>query len=158
DRRITSMSVEAQPTERSLFHQTPGEPYAYLQELRETCPVYWDPLLRGYFLTRYGDVFDVMRDVDRFRLQTRPEEQYSEHQTKARVATFRMLLSSKTMERYLDSLIEPELDRLMQEFEAAGRVELHSALANPFPAHVIARLFGLDDADFADLLGYRDAR
>jgi cytochrome P450 len=152
------MSVEAGPTERSLFHQTPGEPYQYLRELRQSCPVYYDPLLRGYFLTRYDDVFEVMRDTERFRLQTRPEEQYSEHQTKARVATFRTMLGAKNMERFVDPVINPELDRLFQQFEGAGRVELHSELANPFPAHIIGRLFGLGEEDFADLLSYRDAR
>ncbi len=143
---------------RSLFHQTPGEPYGYLRELRDECPVHWDPLLRGYFLTRYADVREVMSDAERFRLQTRPEEQYDEHQSPARVKTFRTLLREGTLGRYVPTILVPELDRLLSPHEPTGRIELFAAVADPFPGHVIGTLFGLEPSDMAQLMAYRDAR
>lgn len=150
--------MTTQETDRSLFHQTPGEPYAYLEDLRENCPVYWDPMLRGYFLTRYGDVSEVLSNAARFRLQTRPEEQYAEHQTKARVVTFRAMLHARVLRPYVDSVVKPEIDRLIAGFVGDGEVELLTGFAEKLPAHVIGMLFGLEEPDFADLLAYRNAR
>ena len=146
---------------RSLFHQTPGEPYEYLKDLRENCPVYFDPILQGHFITRYRDVHDVMFDAVRFRLQARPGEAYDEHQPKDRVVTFRKLLNFKTVSPFLDTIIRPELDRLMDRLVSAGepgRAELYRDLADPFPAHVIGLLFGLTHEDLPDLVRYRNAR
>jgi cytochrome P450 len=150
--------MTTQETGRSLYFQTPGEPYAYLEDLRENCPVYWDPMLRGYFVTRYADVNEVMSNDARFRLQTRPEEQYGEHQTKARVVTFRAILHARVMRPYIETVIQPEIDRLIASFSGAGKVELLTGFAEKFPAHVIGILFGLEESDFTDLLAYRNAR
>lgn len=146
---------------RSLFHQTPGEPYEYLKDLRENCPVYFDPILQGQFLTRYEDVYEVMFNAQRFRLQARPGEAYDEHQSKDRVVTFRKLLNFKTVTPFIDTIIRPELDRLMDRLVSsgeAGKAELYRDLADPFPAHVIGLLFGMEHDDLPDLVRYRNAR
>jgi cytochrome P450 len=154
------MSVEEQAADqRSLFGLAPGEePYAYLAEMRGACPVAWDPGLGGYLVTRYDDVFTVMSDIERFRLQARPEEQYDEHQSKDRVVTFRNLLGSKTTKPYQETVVGPVMDRLIEAFEKDGRVELHDQFAAPFPAQSIGLLFGLEESDLGDLVEYREAR
>jgi cytochrome P450 len=146
---------------RSLFHFTPGEPYEYLKDLRENCPVYFDPILQGQFITRYSDVYEVMFNAARFRLQARPGEAYDEHQSKDRVVTFRKLLNFKTITPHVDTIIKPELDRLMDKLIAGGetgKAELYRDLCDPFPAHVIGLLFGLNHDDLPDLVRYRNAR
>jgi cytochrome P450 len=150
--------MTTEQTDRSLFHQTPGEPFAYLEDLRRNCPVYWDPLLRGHFITRFADVHEIMYNHDDFRLQARPEEQYADHQPKDRVRTFNGLLSKKVLVPRLDSVVQSEIDLLIDGFAAAGRCELHDDFAEKLPAHVIGTLFGLDRADFPTLLAYRRAR
>jgi cytochrome P450 len=149
------MSVEAKD-ERSLFQLPAGSsPYEFLAELREQCPVHWDPGLAGYILTRYDDVFNVMRSAEDYRLH---REQYSEHQKAARVTTFRNLLNSKVTAPYMETMVKPVIDKLISKFEANGKAELHADLAISFPASVIGLLFGLEESDFEDLFAYRDAR
>jgi cytochrome P450 len=150
--------MTTEQSDRSLFFQTPGEPFDYLEELRENCPVYYDPMLRGHFVTRFADVYDVMFDHDRFRLQTRPEEQYAEHQPRDRVRTFNQLLAVKTLQPRLQSVVQAEIDRLIDGFAGDGRVELHDDFAERLPAHIIGTLFGMDRSDFPLLLSYRRAR
>lgn len=150
--------MTTEQTGRSLFHQTPGEPFEYLEDLRQNCPVYWDPMLRGHFVTRFRDVHEVMFDHERFRLQTRPEEQYSDHQPRDRVRTFNRLLAQKVLLPRMQSVVQAEIDLLLDGFVAQGRCELHDDLAEKLPAHIIGTLFGMERADFPMLLSYRRAR
>jgi cytochrome P450 len=150
--------VTTEQTGRSLYHQTPGEPFEYLEDLRENCPVYWDPLLRGHFVTRFQDVHEVMFDHERFRLQARPEEQYADHQPKDLVRTFNRLLAQKILAPRMSAVVQAEIDLLIDGFVAAGRCEFHRDFAEKLPAHIIGTLFGLDRADFPILLEYRRAR
>jgi cytochrome P450 len=102
-----------------------------------------------------------MFNAQRFRLQARPGEAYDEHQSKDRVVTFRKLLNFKTVTPFIEPIIQPELDRLMDRLVASGepgKAELYRDLADPFPAHVIGLLFGMDHADLPDLVRYRNAR
>lgn len=140
------------------FMGTKELPVAFYRRLREECPVYFDPMLQGNLLTRYTDVVEVLSNADVYRLQSRPEEQYEDSQTDARVATFRAMLSAKTCSRYVDTVLKPEIDRLLARVLPAGKMELYSALADPLPSNLIASLFGLEPSDFEDFIAYRNAR
>jgi cytochrome P450 len=115
-------------------------------------------MLRGNILTRYADVAEAMSNTEEYRLQSRPEEQYADHQSMARVATFRGMLSAKTLSPYVPTVIKPEIDRLLDQIAPTGKVELFSQFADPLPSHIISTLFGLEPSDFADMITYRDAR
>lgn len=150
--------MTTEQADRSLFHQTPGEPFEYLEDLRQNCPVYWDPMLRGHFITRFSDVHEIMFDHDRFRLQARPEEQYADHQPKDRVRTFNRLLAQKVLLPRMQAVVQSEIDLLIDGFAQAGHCELHADFAERLPAHIIGTLFGMDREDFPILLHYRRAR
>jgi len=150
--------MTTQDATQSLYEQTPGEPFEYLDDLRRNCPVSWDPMLRGYLVTKYDDVHTVMFENTRFRLQARPEEQYQEHQPKGRVRTFNQLLSYKNIQPRLQSVVQSEIDLLIDARIDTGRMELYADFAEKLPAHIIGTLFGLDREDFPLLLSYRHAR
>ena len=38
------------------------DPYPIFSKLRETNPVYWSPILKGWVLTRYADVRAALHD------------------------------------------------------------------------------------------------
>lgn len=150
--------MTTQDATSSLFQQTPGEPFAYLDDLRSNCPVSWDPMLRGYLVTRFDDVYTVMFNNARFRLQARPEEQYQEHQPKDRVRTFNQLLSLKNIQPRLQSVVQSEIDLLIDAKLPTGHMEVYADFAEKLPAHIIGTLFGLERTDFPLLLSYRHAR
>ena len=149
---------QQQEAAESVFGYYQDLPYDWYRRLREECPVYLDPMLRGHILTRYADVAEAMSNTEDYRLQSRPEEQYSDHQSEARVGTFRKLLSAKTLAPYIPAVIQPEIDRLLARIRPEGRVELFSEFADPLPSHIIATLFGLEASDFEDMIAYRNAR
>ena len=150
--------TQQQEAAQSVFLYYTEPPFEWYKALRSECPVFYDPMLKGHILTRYADVAEAMSNTEDYRLQSRPEEQYADHQTPARVATFRKLLSAKTLSPYIPTVILPEIDRLMDEILPRGRVELYSQFADPLPAHIIATLFGLEPSDFSDMIEYRNAR
>lgn len=150
--------MTTQDATQSLYQQTPGEPFEYLDDLRRNCPVSWDPMLRGFLVTKYEDVHTVMFENSRFRLQTRPEEQYQEHQPKGRVRTFNQLLSNKNIQPRLQPVVQSEIDRLIGARLDSGHIEIYGDFAEKLPAHVIGTLFGLEREDFPLLLSYRHAR
>ncbi|BBY83083.1 hypothetical protein MPUL_42410 [Mycolicibacterium pulveris] len=150
--------MTTQDATNSLYLQTPGETFDYLDDLRRNCPVSWDPILRGYLVTKFDDVYNVMFDNARFRLQARPEEQYQEHQPKGRVRTFNHLLSLKNIQPRLQSVVQAEIDLLIDAKAPTGHMEVYDDFAEKLPAHIIGLFFGLDRADFPLLLSYRRAR
>lgn len=151
------MTQQQEATESVFLYYT-EPPYEWYKRLRDECPVFLDPMLKGHILTRYADVAEAMGNTEDYRLQSRPEEQYEGHQSMARVATFRRMLSAKTLSRYIPTVILPEIDRILGELIPQGRFELFTALADPLPAHIIATLFGLEPSDFSDMIEYRNAR
>lgn len=150
--------TQQQEAAQSVFLYYTEPPFEWYKQLRSECPVFYDPMLKGHILTRYADVAEAMSNTEAYRLQSRPEEQYADHQSPARVATFRKLLSAKTLSPYIPTVILPEIDRLLSEIIPRGRVELYSEFADPLPAHIIATLFGLEPSDFSDMIEYRNAR
>jgi cytochrome P450 len=150
--------TQQQEAAESVFGYYQTLPYDWYKRLRSECPVYFDPMLRGNILTRYADVAEAMSNTEEYRLQSRPEEQYADHQSMARVATFRKMLSAKTLSPYVPTVIKPEIDRLLDQIAPAGKVELFSQFSDPLPSHIISMLFGLEPSDFGDMITYRDAR
>ena len=150
--------TQQQEAAESVFLYYTEPPYEWYKRLRGECPVFYDAMLKGHILTRYADVAEAMSNTKDYRLQSRPEEQYTGHQTDARVATFRKLLSAKTLAPYIPTVILPEIDRILADIIPQGRMELYTQFADPLPAHIIATLFGLEPSDFSDMIEYRNAR
>jgi hypothetical protein len=69
--------LEGRDTTMSLYHlldpQVLANPYPLFQRLRSEDPVYWDPFLHAWVVTRYADVMEVLLTYSAERTPT-PEQ------------------------------------------------------------------------------------
>jgi cytochrome P450 len=72
-----------------------ADPYPYLKGLQDNDPVYWNETLRAWFLTKYEDIFQALRDPRFSSDRVRPvyEQRLSEEQRNARKPTYDVLLN-----------------------------------------------------------------
>src|ERR1039457_6072007 len=52
---------------RLLEPETLADPYPLYRQLRETSPVFWDPYLHAFVVTRYDDVLTVLHEYSAAR-------------------------------------------------------------------------------------------
>jgi cytochrome P450 len=170
----------------SLFHllnpEVLANPYPLYHRLRSEDPVYWDPFLKAWVVTRYADVVTVLRD---FSAERTPSPEYlsemglSEFNPIAQVLIKQMLfkdapahtrlrgLASKAFTPARVALLREHIqqiaDRLIDAVLPAGRMDVIADFAGPLPAIVTAEMMGVPtedhemlkslSADFAELLG-----
>ncbi|HZN34563.1 MAG TPA: cytochrome P450 [Pirellulaceae bacterium] len=161
------------PGPKNPFDLTSAEfirdPYSAYATLRQGTPVCWDERLSYWLVTRYADVFALLRD---HRVSSNslgdwigrvPAEQQAAVQPLKEILTNRIVLTDSPDHRRIRGLmqlaftprrvelmrreIESYLNHLLGKAEAAGRVELVSQVADPLPAHVIASMLGLPQED-----------
>jgi cytochrome P450 len=145
------------------------DPYPMYAALRRDSPVSWDDRLGYWFITRYADVFALLRD---HRLSSNslgdwigrlPVEAQSAAAPLREILTNRIVLTDSPDHRRIRGLmqlaftprrvelmrhtIQTYLDELLSKAEAGGEVELISQVADPLPAHVIASMLGLPSED-----------
>jgi cytochrome P450 len=154
---------------------TTADPFAAFAALRESDPVHWSPVLRGWVLTRYADVraalFDPNLSADRITpfVATLSQAKRAQLSGLERMLTrwsvfvdppahtrLRGLINKAFTPRAIASLrgmIRETVDRLIADFTAGiapdgeGTVDLIEAFAYPLPALVIARILGVPDED-----------
>jgi pimeloyl-[acyl-carrier protein] synthase len=170
----------------SLFHLLDPEvlanPYPLYYRLRSEDPVHWDPFLHAWVVTRYADVVTVFQRFSADRTPT-PEKLVSLGLSNltplAEVMVRQMLfldppahgrvrgLASKAFTprrvEVLRSHIQDITDRLLDDVQVKGRMDVIAELAYPLPAIVTAELLGVPtsdwklltawSADFAQVLG-----
>lgn len=170
----------------SLYHLLDPEvlanPYPLYRRLREDAPVYWDPYLHTWVVTRYQDVVTVLHHFSANRTPT-PEQLAAigmdELRPIAQLMTKQMLFMdapAHTRLRTLASMaftparvealrnhIREILDRLLTPLLKRGQMDVINDLAAPLPAVVTAELLGVPtadadqlkawSADFAEVLG-----
>lgn len=178
--------AEGRGSTLSLYHlldpQVLANPYPLYHRLRSEDPVHWDAFLHAWVVTRYEDVLTVFQQFSADRTPT--PEQLSERGLAAftplaRIMVRQMLfldppahgrvrrLASKAftarrVER-LRSHIQQITDRLLDQVQDKGTMDVIKDLAYPLPAIVTAEMLGVptDDwqqltawsADFAQVLG-----
>ncbi len=170
----------------SLYHLLDPEvlanPYPLFHRLRREDPVHWDSYLHAWVVTRYPDVLQVLHDFAAARTPT--PEQLAEMglaQLKpiAQLMVKQMLfmdasahvrlrgLASKAFTparvETLKSHIADIVNRLLDEVQAKGRMDVIADFADPLPAIVTAELLGVPvsdhkqlkawSANFAEMLG-----
>src|SRR5881397_43603 len=135
------------------------DPYPMFAEMRRLQPVAHFTMLgrENYVVTRYDDVWAVLRDGDtyssranyevgRFFGRTIIEMDGKEH------ARTRALVSAVFNARAIDAL-QPVITRLVHEridtFTGAGRADLVAELTTIFPVQVIAHIVGVPPGDYA---------
>jgi pimeloyl-[acyl-carrier protein] synthase len=159
-----------------------ANPYPLYRRLRETTPVYWDPYLHAWVVTRYEDVITVLH---RFSANRTPTPEHfalmgmSELGPIAQMMTRQMLFMDAPAHTRLRSLasmaftparvealrnhIRNILDRLLTPLLQRGSMDVIDDLAAPLPAIVTAEMLGVPvsdcdrlkawSADFAEVLG-----
>jgi pimeloyl-[acyl-carrier protein] synthase len=159
-----------------------ANPYPLYQRLRTEAPVYWDPYLHAWVVTRYADVITVLHHFSANRTPS-PEQLaaigLAELAPLAQVMVKQMLFMDAPDHTRLRGLastaftparvealrshIREILDDLLKPLLAAGRMDVIADLAAPLPAIVTAEMMGVPtadanqlkewSADFAEVLG-----
>ena len=159
-----------------------ANPYPLYRRLREEAPVYWDPYLHAWVVTRYEDVITVLHRFSANRTPT--AEQFAamgmgELGPIAQMMTKQMLFMDAPAHTRLRSLastaftparvealrnhIRGILEELLEPLLQRGHMDVINDLAAPLPAIVTAEMLGVPtsdcdrlkawSADFAEVLG-----
>lgn len=132
-------------------------PYPAYRRLREQEPVSWIGALDMYYVTRYEDVQNVLRDTENYVVGT-------EHSTLMDTLGLHMLTTegeqhdlyknpllplfrTGAVREAMEAAITEHVGKLIDGFVADGRVELRSAFARRLPVLTILSLFGLPAED-----------
>lgn len=159
-----------------------ADPYPLYARLREEAPVYWDPFLHSWVVTRYSDVLTVLQRFSADRTPS-PEQMralgLSEIEPIAAVMVQQMLFLDAPAHTHLRKLcsaaftprrvelledrIEAIAHDLIDRVITSGSMDVIGDFAAPFPAIVTAHLLGVPaedhvqlkawSADFAEMLG-----
>jgi cytochrome P450 len=147
------------------------DPYPQLAELRDTLPVFFDPVWNKVFFTRYDDIAALLRDrrlgrsilhafsrdelgwpppnpltkdFDRFQHDHMLDNEPPKH-TRLRSLMVKAFTSSR-VER-LRAKIQHVVDALIDRVADRGRMDLVVEFAEPIPVAVIGELLGVPEVD-----------
>jgi cytochrome P450 len=167
---------------RLLEPEIAADPYHLYRELRESDPVFWDPFLHAWVVTRYADVVTVLQKFSADRtLSTEqlnnmglgalaPIVEVMKLQMLFRDPPYHTRLRSVCANAFtpsrvavLKSHIQEIVNGLINRCIAAGSADIVADIAAPMPAIVTAEMFGLPvedheslkkwSIDFAEILG-----
>src|SRR2546422_1134004 len=170
----------------SLYHLLDPEvlanPYPLFRRLRTEDPVHWDPFLHAWVVTRYQDVVTVLHHYSAERTPT-PEQLtqmgLGSMNPIAQVMVKQMLFLDPPAHTRLRSLasyaftpqrvevlrghIREITNRLLDDVQSQGRMDVIADLAEPLPCIVTAEMLGVPvedhqqlkawSQDFAEMLG-----
>src|SRR5271170_2027482 len=165
-----SSSENANHANLSLLHllnpEVISDPYALYRAFREHDPVYWDPYMHAWIVTRYPEVITVLTNysADRTpaldlleRLGLSFMKPFSEMMMQqmlfrdgAMHARLRSICSAAMTPRRVEEMrtvIELIADRLIDTFIAKGKMDMIADFASPFPAIATATLLGVPVED-----------
>ena len=160
--------AEAFPLGASVtLEQLDVDPHPVLALLREREPVAWVGALDAWYVTRRDLALRVVRDpvsftVDDPRFSTAQVIGRSmlsvdgDEHARHRGPFARPFRLDAVRERF-ETLVEDEVDRLIDAIEPAGRAELRRSLAGPLAVAAMVHALGLVDTDPAAVLGWYDA-
>jgi cytochrome P450 len=182
----TQPAAPAQEPAVSLYHlldpEVLADPYPLYKRLREEAPVYWDPYLHAWVVTRYEDVVTVLH---RYRAARTPAPERlqalgmgamtpiaelmvrqmlfldnPEHQRVRKLAS--VAFTPRRVARLRDHIRQITAD-LIAVIDPAEPFDVIEGLAAPLPAIVTAEMLGVPtsdhellknwSADFAEMLG-----
>jgi pimeloyl-[acyl-carrier protein] synthase len=183
---VTPRRANKADSKLSLYHlldpQVLADPYPLYHRLRTEAPVYWDPYLYAWVVTRYTDIVTVLHQFSAKCAPT-PEQLAAigipELGPVAQVMMKQMLFMdapAHTRLRGLASMaftparvealrshIQDIVDTLMKPLMRVGRIDVIADLAAPLPAIVTSEMLGVPTSDrdqlkewsedFAEVLG-----
>ncbi len=185
------MTADRAPSEAPAF-PAPGEvvfdpfapgyfedPYPQYAAVRSAAPVYFDPRVQVYMLTRYADVYRLARDRSMLvELEhATPTERITTE--RARNAAFgagsdkwmlfrdgddharlRRLASQVFTQRAVEAWrrrTEAVVDHLLTEAEQQDPFDVITEFARPLPAQIISEMLGVPDTDIPQMLEWSHA-
>jgi pimeloyl-[acyl-carrier protein] synthase len=182
----SSASPPRRPPTLSLYQLLDPEvlanPYPLYARLRTEAPVYWDPYLHAWVVTRYADVVTVLHHFSANRTPT-PEQfaalglaelaplsqmmvkqmLFMDAPDHTRLRGLASTAFTPARVEVLRSHIREIVSSLLGPLVSAGRMDLIADLAAPLPAIVTAEMLGVPtsdsdqlkswSADFAEVLG-----
>jgi cytochrome P450 len=158
----------------SLYHLLDPEvlanPYPLYHRLRSSAPVYWDPYLHAWVVTRYADVVYVFQHFLAARTPS-PEHLaamdmaslspiaqvmvrqmlFLDPPDHTRVRTLAARAFTPRRVEVLRGHIQEITDTLLDEVEKKGRMDVIGDLGAPLPAIVTTELLGVPSADWEKL-------
>jgi cytochrome P450 len=154
------------------------DPYPVMATLRERSPVFFSEQLGAWVVTRHDDICAVMRDPARFSSRAvavappdlppearailddgycEPPMVNSDPPQHGRWRSVYNRLFTPTRMAALEPRIRAFTETLVDDFIAAGRVELMRAFAYPQPMRVMLHMMGLPEADMDRIKAWCDA-
>ncbi|PKB71348.1 MAG: hypothetical protein BZY87_05700 [SAR202 cluster bacterium Io17-Chloro-G6] len=150
-----------------LTEPTVNDPYPRYEQLRSEDPVHWNEGAQVWVLTRYQDVLDAFRDPRLSSVSISaifPEAGDVEGVEGLKQTFLDMMITSDPPDhtrlrslankaftpRVLEGIrsqIQIEADRLLDDVQEQGAMEVISELAYPLPATVISEILGVADGD-----------
>ena len=178
----TKIADSAPSLVRLLEPDVLANPYQLFDELRTKAPVYWDPFLHAWVVTRYRDVVSVLHD---FSADRTPSPEYLEKiglgdlapiaqvmvkqmlfldpPTHTRIRSLASYAFTPLRVQVLRGHIRDVVKRLIDDVAPRGRMDVIAELAEPLPYVITAEMLGVpvEDApqlktwsqDFAEMLG-----
>ncbi|WP_257450224.1 cytochrome P450 [Archangium lipolyticum] len=169
---MTLAASASSPRHYNLFD--PGmfdNPFRLYNEMREADPVYWCEPLQGWMISRYADCVTALRDGARFSAarmahlvaaqapDVRPDDMpfsfrlntlgiiFQDGAAHVRLRSHaNRAFTPRALEAY-HSLVRDTVDQLVAEALARGSMDYQKDFAEPLPAIVIARMFGVPVQD-----------
>jgi cytochrome P450 len=168
---MTTSDIQQQVADDNML--TPGrvaDPFPFFADLRRDDPVHWSERYRAWFLLRFDDVWESLRDPRFSSDRIRPiyETKLNDEQRRERGPTFdilqhwmvfndppqhtrlRRLVSHAFTPRAVEKL-RPRVDSLVTELiegmRPKGRADLIRDFAYPIPAVIIAEMLGAPPED-----------
>ena len=144
---------------------TVHDPYPRYEQLRSEDPVHWNEGIQVWVLTRYQDVLDALRNphLSSVTIPTLLRQTGSGDEALEKIFLDMMLFSDPPDHTRLRSLankaftptvlagirsqIQDTVDRLLDDVQERGSMEVISDLAYPLPSVVISELLGVADGD-----------
>lgn len=155
-----------------------ADPYPAYARLRAELPVCWDERLKYWVVTRYEDLYALLRDrrMSSDQLADLMGRLTADEQAAAaplrEILTNRLVLSDNPTHHRIRGLMQQAFtprrvemmrpairavaDELLDRMEAAGRADLIADFADPLPARVIATMLGLPAEDRHRFKGWTD--
>jgi len=155
---------------RLLDPEVLANPYPLYHRLQEEAPVYWDPFLHAWVVTRYDDVLTVLLKYSADRTPT-PEKLaemgLSQIGPIAKVMVKQMLFMDAPAHTRLRSLasyafmparvavlrerIQSVAESLIEAMKGRETVDIIADFAEPLPAIVTASMLGVPESDWSQL-------
>jgi pimeloyl-[acyl-carrier protein] synthase len=159
-----------------------ADPYPLYRKLRTHDPVFWDPFLHAWVVTRYAEVVKILHDCSADRTP-RPQQLaaiglsaagpiaklmvnqmlFMDARAHARLRGLASQAFTPARVEALRSHIHDIANRLLDQVQTANRMDVIADFASPLPAIVTAEMLGVPSsdhlqlkawsADFAEMLG-----